>query len=55
MDLIFDAVLERGVSFQLRQFLIIPVSQNIVLERYSDSVDAYMILDNNNPSVYKQL
>lgn len=43
------------ILLQLRQLLIIPASQDIVLERYSDSAGAYIILDSNNPSVYKQL
>ena len=40
---------------QLRQLLIIPATQDIVLERFSDSAGAYITLDSNNPSVYKQL
>ena len=35
--------------------MIIPVTQDIVLERFSDSAGAYITLDSNNPSVYKQL
>lgn len=42
-------------SLQLRQLLIIPPTQDIVLERFSDSAGAYIILDSNNPSIYKQL
>lgn len=39
----------------MRQLLIIPATQDIVLERFSDSAGAYITLDSNNPSVYKQL
>lgn len=35
--------------------MIIPATQDIVLERFSDSAGAYITLDSNNPSVYKQL
>ena len=35
--------------------MIIPPTQDIVLERFSDSAGAYITLDSNNPSVYKQL
>lgn len=40
---------------QLRFLLAIPVSQTVLLERYSDSAGSYIILDSKNISVYKQL
>lgn len=40
---------------KLRDALSIPVTQDIVLERFSDSAGAYITLDSCNPSVYKQL
>ncbi|KAH0551034.1 hypothetical protein GP486_007610 [Trichoglossum hirsutum] len=40
---------------RLRLLLAIPPTQAVVFERYSDSAAAYIVLDENNPSVYKQL
>ncbi|KAM7223378.1 next to BRCA1 gene 1 protein [Rhypophila decipiens] len=40
---------------KLRRFLDIPADIEAVFERYSDSAAAYMVLDKNNTSVYKQL
>ncbi|KAH0542040.1 hypothetical protein FGG08_003504 [Glutinoglossum americanum] len=42
-------------SQRLRLLLAIPPTQAVVFERYSDSAAAYIVLDENNPSVYKQL
>ena len=35
--------------------LAVPSNQTVVFERFSDSAGAYIKLDSNNPSVYKQL
>jgi next-to-BRCA1 protein 1 len=35
--------------------LLVPASQNLVLERYSDSAGAYVTLNADNPQVYKTL
>lgn len=40
---------------QLRAELHIPSSIDVLFERYSDSAAAFVTLDPNNPSVYKQL
>lgn len=40
---------------QLRQLLAIPATQEVLFERYSDSAGAFIALDSNNSSVYKQL
>ncbi|MCJ1427395.1 hypothetical protein MMC29_005298 [Sticta canariensis] len=40
---------------KLRQLLAIPPTQDVLFERFSDSAGAYITLDSNNPSVYKQL
>lgn len=40
---------------KLRSFLNIPSTANCVFERYSDSAASYVVLDQNNISVYKQL
>lgn len=40
---------------QLRSFLPIPANTNIMIERYSDSAAAYVMLDPSNMAVYKQL
>ncbi|KAK9782576.1 hypothetical protein SCAR479_00919 [Seiridium cardinale] len=40
---------------KLRGFLHISVGTKTVVERYSDSAAAYVVLDSTNPSVYKQL
>ncbi|KAL8826649.1 MAG: hypothetical protein Q9191_003665 [Dirinaria sp. TL-2023a] len=40
---------------QLRSMLAVPPNQNVIFERFSDSAGAYIKLDSNNPSVYKQL
>ncbi|KAI9784273.1 MAG: hypothetical protein M1839_002334 [Geoglossum umbratile] len=40
---------------RLRVLLAIPSTQAVVFERYSDSAAAFIVLDENNPSVYKQL
>jgi len=40
---------------KLRILLAIPPTQRVLFERYSDSAAAYILLDENNPSVYKQL
>jgi next-to-BRCA1 protein 1 len=39
----------------LRNFLKIPAETDILIERYSDSAAAYVLLDRANASVYKQL
>lgn len=39
----------------MRQLLAIPPTQDVLFERFSDSAGAYITLDSNNPSVYKQL
>ncbi|KAI9813593.1 MAG: hypothetical protein M1827_003662 [Pycnora praestabilis] len=40
---------------KLRFLLAIPPTQIVTFERYSDSAGAFISLDSNNPSVYKQL
>jgi next-to-BRCA1 protein 1 len=40
---------------QLRFHLQIPPHSDAVFERYSDSAAAFVVLDSNNPAVYKQL
>ncbi|CZS87865.1 related to ZZ type zinc finger domain protein [Rhynchosporium graminicola] len=40
---------------KLRFLLSIPPSSESIFERYSDSAAAFIVLDSNNPSVYKQL
>jgi len=40
---------------KLRTALQIDPAQHVVLERYSDSVGDYIVLDENNPQVYKTL
>lgn len=40
---------------QLRELLSIPLNQDVLFERFSDSAGTYITLDSNNPSVYKQL
>lgn len=40
---------------QLRSFLPIPADTKIMIERYSDSAAAYVMLDASNMAVYKQL
>lgn len=40
---------------QIRQFLSVSPSDTLVLERYSDSLANYILLDSENPAVYKQL
>ncbi|RFU30963.1 hypothetical protein B7463_g5368, partial [Scytalidium lignicola] len=40
---------------RLRQFLSIPPNAEAIFERYSDSAAAFVVLDPNNASVYKQL
>ncbi|KAI9719061.1 MAG: hypothetical protein M1812_003691 [Candelaria pacifica] len=41
--------------YKLRQLLNVPITDEIIFERYSDSAGAFVTLDGNNPSVYKQL
>ncbi|KAI9699738.1 MAG: hypothetical protein M1836_002773 [Candelina mexicana] len=41
--------------FKLRHLLNVPITDDIIFERYSDSAGAFVTLDANNPSVYKQL
>ncbi|KAL1956566.1 hypothetical protein VTO42DRAFT_7037 [Malbranchea cinnamomea] len=43
------------LPLKLRQILDIPPDTNIIVERWSDSAAAYVILDSENQSVYKQL
>lgn len=43
------------ITSQLRHLLAIPITQDILLERFSTTARAYITLDGNNPSVYKQL
>ncbi|KKK12186.1 hypothetical protein AOCH_005185 [Aspergillus ochraceoroseus] len=45
----------RTLPQNLRQLLGIPVDGNVIFERYSDSAGSYVILDSNNPAVFKQL
>ncbi|KAK7550895.1 hypothetical protein IWX50DRAFT_670688 [Phyllosticta citricarpa] len=40
---------------KLRQLLNIPPNQQVIFERFSDSAGAYIILDPDNPQVYKTL
>ena len=40
---------------KLRALLTIPLTQDVVFERYSDSSASFVTLDSSNPSVYKQL
>lgn len=40
---------------QLRQLLSVPAGVDVTLERYSDSAASYIVLDSENPGVYKQL
>ncbi|OKL62980.1 hypothetical protein UA08_02066 [Talaromyces atroroseus] len=40
---------------KIRQFLSVPPTETLVLERYSDSFANYILLDSENPAVYKQL
>lgn len=40
---------------QIRSILQIPETQRFILERFSDSGNAYITLDQTNPSAYKQL
>ena len=40
---------------KLRDLLDIPADAEVIFERYSDSASAYVVLDRNNPSIYKQL
>lgn len=49
---------EVGVSSlenKIRHFLAVPADVELLLERYSDSANAYIVLDPINTSVYKQL
>ncbi|KAG6003822.1 hypothetical protein E4U21_001677 [Claviceps maximensis] len=45
----------RVLEEHLRSFLPIPADTKIMIERYSDSAAAYVMLDASNMSVYKQL
>ncbi|EEH23428.1 hypothetical protein PABG_05639 [Paracoccidioides brasiliensis Pb03] len=40
---------------KVRQLLTIPDNADVSLERYSDSAASYIVLNSENPSVYKQL
>ena len=40
---------------QVRAFLHLPLDAKVMMERYSDSAAAYVMLDPANASVYKQL
>lgn len=40
---------------QLRFLLQIPITAEVQFERYSDSAGTYVVLDSNNPAIYKQL
>lgn len=40
---------------KIRFLLGVPADANVTLERYSDSAATYVILDSNNPAIYKQL
>lgn len=42
-------------SEQLRQLLAVPAESEIILERYSDSVATFVLLDSDNLAIYKQL
>ena len=48
-------MLIRYSFLQLRQILSIPSDADVTFERYSDSAGAYIVLDSENPAVYKQL
>lgn len=39
----------------IRHFLHIPLETQVIIERYSDSASAFVVLDSNNLPVYKQL
>ncbi|KAK0636325.1 hypothetical protein B0T17DRAFT_483001 [Bombardia bombarda] len=43
------------LEIKLRSILAIPAGADAVFERYSDSVTSYVVLDQKNPAVYKQL
>lgn len=43
------------LSRQVRYLLAVAPTDSLVLERYSDSLANYIILDSENPAVYKQL
>ncbi|KAG5964880.1 hypothetical protein E4U58_003012 [Claviceps cyperi] len=45
----------RVLEEHLRSFLPIPANTSIMIERYSDSAAAYVMLDPSNMAVYKQL
>ncbi|KAG5950046.1 hypothetical protein E4U53_005528, partial [Claviceps sorghi] len=45
----------RVLEEQLRSFLPIPDGSKVMIERYSDSAAAYIMLDASNMAVYKQL
>lgn len=40
---------------QLRELLGVPADANVIFERYSDSAGSYILLDESNTAVYKQL
>lgn len=40
---------------QIRTFLRVPSEHELVIERYSDSAAAYVVLDSTNTAIYKQL
>ena len=43
------------LNLQVRAFLHIPADADMILERYSDSAGAYILLEPGNSAVYKQL
>lgn len=43
------------VVVQLRDLLGVPADVNVIFERYSDSAGSYILLDDSNTAVYKQL
>ncbi|KAK2609274.1 hypothetical protein QQS21_002209 [Conoideocrella luteorostrata] len=45
----------RGLEEHVRKVLLIPASVKIMIERYSDSAAAFVMLDASNMAVYKQL
>ncbi|EEP82069.1 predicted protein [Uncinocarpus reesii 1704] len=40
---------------KIRQILCLPTDSNFTLERYSDSAAKWIVLDSENPAIYKQL
>lgn len=45
----------RVLPQKLRQLLGIPDDVNVIIERFSDSAGSFVLLDSENPAIYKQL